>query len=181
MSKGTIIGLSIGGVILVLAAVVFGMYVSANNTEVRLRNLITAKQKENETHLDTTLKTISQTAQVTQQQMASLKELIVGYADARKIPDSGKFATLIRETVPGVDTSTFNNLQNIIVASRATFQRNQKELLDFKREHDNVLTVIPSSWFVGGRPKIEVQIVTSTRVDNALRTGKDDDDNVFKK
>jgi hypothetical protein len=171
--------IGIGVVIAVIGLWAFFAYMSYSNAEVRQRNLITAKQKENTTHLDTTLKTISQTAQVSQQQMASIKEIIVGNAEARKVPNSGKLALMIHEAVPNVDAATFNNLQNIIVASRATFQRNQTALLDMSRVHNNMLTEMPSSWFVGGRPAVEIKIVTSTRVENAFETGKDDDDSVF--
>jgi len=43
------------------------------------------------------------------------------------------------------------------------------------------LRVRDTSWFVGGRGKIDVQIVTSTRAEAAFETGKDDDTDLFKK
>ena len=50
-----------------------------------------------------------------------------------------------------------------------------------KREHDNQSTTFPGSFIVGGRPEIEVTIVTSTRAEENFRTGKDDDTTVFGK
>jgi hypothetical protein len=72
-----------------------------------------------------------------------------------------------------VDTSTFNNLMNIITGSRDAFTMRQKELLDLKREHDNLLTTFPANVFLQGRPHIDVMVVTSARATEAFTTGQD--------
>lgn len=182
---GKIITLGFLGLVIVGAAIFGIMYLSYNNTEARLRNQIVNKQTDNKNQLDNTLKQISQTAQVTDEQMKAFKDIIVGYADARG-KGGGSVVKMVTEAVPNLDTSskTFQNLQNIIVAARNSWAANQTALLDFKREHDNCIDVQPSRFFVvtlGGKSKIDVTIVTSTRVDNAFGTGKDDDDKVFKR
>lgn len=159
---------------LAIALVLFGMNMSYSNTEVRLRNQLTAKQKDNENELDNLKKKISQTVQVTDLQKQMLVDVVIGQAQARK-GGSGSLATLVHESVPNVDVSIFKNLLNLIAGSRDSWTMRQKELLDLKREHDNVLTVAPSSWFVGGRPHIEVVIVTSGATKEAFRTGEDND------
>jgi hypothetical protein len=68
---------------------------------------------------------------------------------------------------------------NIIVSQRDGFKFRQKELLDLKREHDNLIDLFPSSLFVGSRGKIDVIIVTSTRTEEAFKSGKDDDTKLF--
>jgi hypothetical protein len=71
----------------------------------------------------------------------------------------------------------------IIVSQRDGFKFRQKEILDYKREHDNLLTTFPNIMFASilGRNKIDVVIVTSTRTEDAFRSGKDDDVNLFNK
>ena len=90
-------------------------------------------------------------------------------------------ATLVHEAVPTVDTSTFNNLLNIVTSSRDAWTMRQKELIDLKREHDNIIDLFPSNLIcmVLGRQKIDIKIVTSSRTGEAFKTGKDDDVDLF--
>lgn len=187
-----IIGLGLGVVTIVVAlvtrpraavaVVLLIAFVSYNNQEARLRNLIVAKQKDNHSQLDNTIKVIAQSAQVTQAQTSALREIIIGNADARATK-GGSLATLVHEAVPNLDasTETFRNLQNQIVAARNTWTENQRQLVDYKREHDNLFDVMPSSFFMSmmGKEKIEIQIVTSTRTEESFNSGKDDDIKVF--
>ena len=166
------------GVFLILGYA--GMTISYKNQEVRLRNLIKTKQTDNKNVFDSTWKKIAQSAEVTEQQKDALKEIIIGYAEARG-KAGGSLANLVHEAVPNVDTSTFNNLQNIIVSARESFTRTQRELLDYKREHDILLDSPISGWFLSSCNKIDVTIVTSTRTEKTFESGKDDEVNVFKK
>jgi len=166
------------GVMLVALALLFALVgVASSNKEIRLRNAITAKQRDNQSELDNVQKKIKQSVQVTDIQVVALKEIIIGNAQARK-GGSGSLATMVQEAVPNVDTRTFENLQNIIAGSRDAFTTRQKELLDLKREHDNCIDVWPSSMFCGSRGKIEVTIVTSSRVKENFSTGEDNDTNL---
>lgn len=172
----------IGGACLLIVAVVIYMMMSLgyHRKENNLRQLIVAKQRDNQNQFDNVWKKISQVAEVTDGQKEALKEIIIGYAQARGT-GGGSIAKAVHEAVPNVDTSTFNNLQNIIVAARDGFTRNQRELLDLKREHDTVLTDPISGFFVGGKSPIEVTIVTSSRTAQSFESGKDDDVSVFKR
>lgn len=165
----------IGAVGLAAVIIVGLMYVTYSNKEVRLRNQMKAKQTDNTSQLDNVQKKISQIVQVSDMQMQALKDIIVGNAEARK-GGSGSLATLVREAVPQVNNNeTFNNIINIITGSRDAWTMRQTELLDLKREHDNLIDTLPSSFFVGGRGKIDVVIVTSGRVKENFRTGEDND------
>lgn len=177
---------ALGLVVLVIVIGAFvGVYVvSTLNKETGQANALNAKQRDNQSELDNTIKKISQTGQVTVAQKEALKEIIVGHAEARSAgKQGGSLANWIHEAVPNVDTSTFNNLQNLIAASRDRWTMQQKELLDLNREHDNTITMFPSSLVCSlfGRKKIDVTIVTSTRTVEAFKTGLDDDVNVFPK
>lgn len=167
-------------VLLLLVVGYFLMSLSYKRKENNLRQLVLAKKKDNENQFDNVWKKISQVAEVTDGQKEALKEIIIGYAKARG-EGGGSLSKSIREAVPNVDTSTFNNLQNIIVSSRDGFTRNQTELVDLKRAHDLLLTDPISGFFLSDKQPIEITIVTSSRTGKAFETGKDDDTSVFKR
>jgi hypothetical protein len=165
---------------LVIALILGIFFVTTMNKETRLRNQITAKQTDNTSEYDNLWKKLSQSAQVTDAQKEALREIIVGNAQARK-SGGGSLATVVHEAVPTVDTSTFNNLLNIVTSSRDAWTMRQKELIDLKREHDNIIDLFPSNLIcmVLGRQKIDIKIVTSSRTGEAFKTGKDDDVDLF--
>lgn len=165
-----------------IVLIVGGMWISYSNTEIRLRKTIEAKQIDNKNEYDAMWKKIAQTAEVTDEHKKALREIFEGYATARGgIGEDGTLMKWLHEAVPNVDLKTYENLQNIIVASRDSFVMRQKELLDLKREHDIALNTFPSSMFVGSRPPIDVVIITSTKTEKAFNTGKDDETKVFQK
>lgn len=178
MKTSTAIIAAIGVSILLAIGVAFLWGVGVSNSEVRIRNAITAKQRDNQSELDNLQKKIGQTAQVTTAQTKALLDIIVGNAQART-QKGGSLATLVHEAVPNVDVKVFQNLQNVIAAGRDSWTMRQKELLDLKREHDNVRTLFPGSLVVGSRPEIIVTVVTSDRAEEAFKTGKDNDTKVF--
>ncbi len=166
-------------VIVVIAIAIFTMSVSYSNSEIRLRNLINAKMKDNQSEYDNMWKKISQVAQVAQQDRKTLGDIFVGYANARSGDSKDVVFNWIKESVPNVSSENYRQLQNIITGSRDAWTTRQKELLDLKREHDNLLTLFPSSIFLAGRQPIAIVIITSGRTEKAFETGKDDDVNIF--
>jgi hypothetical protein len=159
---------------------------SFHNVEVQQRNLITMKQKDNTSEFDNMKKVIREVAQVPDHQFDKLKELFSSYAEARSGGKGGNAPIMnwIKEAIPNVDAKTFENLQNIILAKRDGWTQRQKELLDFKRVHDNILDVGFRGLIltkVLGRSKIDVQIVTSGATKRAFETGEDNDMDVFGK
>ena len=178
MSKSLLAVLGLFGAGVLLVVILFAMGVGFHNKEVQLRNLITNKQTDNKNEMDAMWKIIDQNAQVTVLQKNALMDIFNGYATARTGDDSSaSLMKWIKETVPNVDQSTYTKLMNTITAQREGFKFRQKEILDFKREHDNLVTTFPNVIFatILGRHKIDVVIVTSTRTENAFKTGKDDD------
>jgi len=179
MSKGCMIALGIGVVGVLFFAIIAGVFISGMNREARLRNAITAKQKDNTSEFDNMWKKIKQVAQVPAAKKNALMEIFNGYAAARGqgMQGGGGLAKWVHEAVPNADMKVYDELMRVIVASRDRWTMRQKELLDLKREHDNVLTVFPSSVVCGilGKQPIEVTIVTSAKTEKAFETGKDED------
>lgn len=165
----------------VLALVGLLMYMGASNKEVRLRNQLTAQQKANEATFDTCWKTIQQLAQVADKHKDAFKEIFVGLNEARHYDKGGTLFKFVTESNPNFDSALFQKLANAIESHRKEFLNEQKKLIDLKREHDDVLTTVPSSWFVGSRAPIEIKVVTSSKTEKTFEAKKEDEIDVFKK
>jgi len=176
MSKTVIVALGAFGVLGLLVLMLLVGAIGFHNKEVQLRNLINATQVDNKNSMDNMWKKISQVTQVTDEQKNALVEIFQSYTEGRGSTGGG-LMKWVQEAVPNVDQTTFQNLQNIVTASRDTFKRNQTELLDRKREHDNLIAMFPGNIYAMafGRHSIDVVIVTSSRTENAFETGTDDD------
>jgi len=183
MKKALIALIGFFGVAIFAVVVLLIMGISFHNKEVTLRNTITAKQTDNKNQMDAMWKTIQQSGQVAEKDRESLSAIFKDYAAARTGADSKAVFNWIKEAVPNVQVNSdvFKNLMNVIVSQRDGFKFRQTELLDLGREHDNLIMKFPGNIFsaILGRKHIDLVIVTSTRTENAFKTGKDDDVNVF--
>lgn len=165
-----------------LLIIPFILWASYNNTEISLRNQTVAQQKANEAVFDQTWKIISQQAQIANEYKNSFEkiypQLMEGrYGNAR----GGALLSFITESNPNFDTKLYSQLANSIEIQRTEFTREQKKLIDIKREHDVLRQSFPSNLFVGNRPEIQITIVTSHKTEETFRTGKDEDIEVFGK
>lgn len=171
IALGIVVILSI---IFVAGIVAWGVGVS--NQEITLRNQITAKQTDNKNQFDLMWKAQMQSFQITDKQKQMLYDVIVGNSKARAT-GSGSLATFVTEAVPNIDKSTdlYRELMNTVTSLRLTWARKQTEIIDYKREHDNIIDKFPSCVVCGilGRKKIDIVIVTSDRTEEAFVTGKD--------
>ena len=176
--------------VIVVVVVCLGSFascaISYPNQEQRLRNLIEGKQKDNESEFDNMWKKISQVAQVDEVARGTLKDVFVSHAEARTSGGSkdGSLMKWVTESVPNVDLSTTKQMMNIITGSRDSWTQRQKELNDFGRKHDDLITKFPSRLFIsmfGNPAPIEIPTITSTRSAEAMKTGKDDDVDLFRK
>jgi hypothetical protein len=174
--------LLIGGGIaacVLMVCLVLGIYmIGTYNEAAKLKNTYEAKVKDNSSEFDNMWKKIQQVSQVTDAQKNALREIFEGYAQARTGNGSGgNLVKWIHESVPNVDTSTFNNLQNLIVSSRDAWTMRQKELVDISRQYNQNLAVFPSKLVLGmfGFEKIDPKVITSSKTEKTFETGKDDD------
>lgn len=169
-------------VLVAIAGVVLLMYVSANNAEVGLRNQATQQQKNLENVFDRTWKIIQQQAQIANEGKEAFKEIYPAlmegrYGNAR----GGALLSFITEQNPQFDLKLYDRVAASVEAQRTDFAREQTKLLDIKRQHDDIRMKIPSSFFVGGRPALEVKIITSSKTEEVFQSGKDDDVDLFKR
>lgn len=85
----------------------------------------------------------------------------------------------ISEANPDFDAALYRDVANSIESERHRFLEAQRLLLDIKREHDNLRQQFPSSVLVGGRPALEIEIITSSRTTDVYETGSEDDVTIF--
>jgi hypothetical protein len=158
----------------------FGIsYVSYNNQEIEIRNLAEAQQENNKTVYDKVWKIIKQKAGVTDKYATDFKEAYGGLMTARYGDGKNPMWSWVKEHNPNLDASMYKDLSASIEALRNEFQQVQKRLIDIKREHENLRKKIPSCWFVGKRPELELDIVTSANTKEVFQTGEENDVEIF--
>lgn len=153
------------------------------NTNADLRARAAAQQKANEASFDTVWKILQQKAGVVAQYKEDFKaiwpELIAG-----RYQSGGSLMKWVQERNPNFDSSLYKDLMVSIESERKEFLRDQKTLIDIKREHDQLRTR-PISGFLlslfGNSSEIEITVVTSGRTNEAFGTGEDNDVELFKK
>lgn len=156
---------------------VVGKGISLYNTEIALRNTITAKQTENKTQFDNMWKKIKQAADVSDKYKDGLQEVLSAYVQGRKKESDQLLMDWTKEAIPTFDSSIYKQLNNIVVSSRDDFTMNQKELIDMNREHDTLIDTFPNNIYfkIMHIGKINIQIITSTKTEETFNTGKEDD------
>ena len=172
-------GLLVGGLCVLGFVLLFGgMHVSYTNGEVRLRNQLTAQQDSNKAVFDNTWKILQQQAGVTDQYKEAFKEIYPALMEGR-YKEGGQMMKWVQESNPDFDTSLYKTLMVSIEAQRTTFTRAQRQLIDLKREHDNLLQTIPAKWFVGDKDRVEIVVVTSGKTNNTFDSGQEDNVDLF--
>lgn len=176
---GLFVMLGVVAVTIFLAVVLM----SWSNVERAQRNLIVAKQKDNTSEFDNLKKKINGVVSIPEAKFNALKDIFVEHAQARTSGGNkdGSLMKWVQESVPNVDKAgdIYDQVMNIVVASRDSWTQRQKELLDMKRVHDNIIDLGFRGLFLSqviGRQKIDVTIVTSVATKRAFETGEDNDD-----
>ena len=173
--KGLVIGLVAS--VLVVAALLFGTYISANNDDKQLRNLAEAQRDLIEAQYDNMWKVLQQKAKVTNEYKSSFKEIFVGIIEGRYENDSNTLMKWIKESNPEFDASLYKDLMASIEIKSASLYKDlmasieikrteflnvQKRMIDIIREHNDLLSVAPKCWFVSNKTKIEYTVISST-------------------
>ena len=158
------------------------MNISYSNKEIRLKNLVTAQVETRDANYDKTWKVISQQVQLTEKYADDFKEVYKGMLQGR-YGENGSQAMWqwIKEQNPQLDASMYRNVQNTIEAQREQFFVEQKKLISMDREHKNLRETFPGSWFVGDRPGVEFNIITSAKTKQVAETGEENDVDLFSK
>lgn len=174
-----IIGICVAVILAIGVFSVVGMYFSYNNTDARLRAQVEAQIGKVEGVHDKMWKVLQQKAQVSNEYKDAFSEIYPALIEGRYSQGDGSLMKWITEANPTFDTSLYKDLMLSIELLRTEFQKAQERTLDLIREHNVLLTTVPSKWFVSNKEKIEYTVISSTRSKTVMETGLDDDINLF--
>lgn len=156
--------------------------IDTDNTEVSLKNAITAKKTDQEATFDKMWKVLNQKAQVADQYKEAFKDIYPKLIEGRYSQGDGSLMKWITESNPSFDVSLYKDVMNSIEIERNGFLTTQRQLMDLKRTHDNLRLQWPSKWFINDDVKeIEITIVSSTHAKEVIKSGKDDEVELFSK
>lgn len=85
----------------------------------------------------------------------------------------------IQESNPNFDSKLYDKLASEIEIKRQEFLMVQRKLMDIENQHNNLLDMIPSSWFLSGKQRLEYKVISSTRSKQVMETGVEDDIDLF--
>jgi hypothetical protein len=167
-----------------LCAMLLVATIGFHNTEVSLRNAFDNKIEANKTDFDNMWKTIAQVAQVPGQYKADFKDTFESYVKARQggTTGEGELLSFLSEAVPQYDAQAlYSKVQTVVEAKRESWTTRQKELIDLKRQHDDLITQVPGNVFAAvlGRQAFTLQLVTSEKTDEAFESGRDENVELF--
>ena len=168
-------------VIAIISAVsIISCYFSYNNSEIRLRAQAEAQRGKIEGVHDKMWKVISQKAQITTEYKDAFAKIYPDIISGRYSGNGdGSLMKWVTEQNPNFDTSLYKDLMQSIEILRTEFQKSQERMLDIIREHNVLLTTVPSKWFISNTERIEYTIISSTRSKTVMDTGLDDDISLF--
>lgn len=165
----------------VVAVILFCL--SVVNQEVDLRVAVEAKQEANKASFDTVWKILQNKAGVVSQYKDDFKDIWPALIEGR-YKSGGGLMKWVQERNPNFDSSLYKDLMASVEAERKEFLRDQKQLIDLNREH-NQLCKRPVSGFIlrtfGDATPIEITVVTSSRTEESFESGQDNDVDLFKK
>jgi len=182
MKKGTIIGLSVGILVAVMALIIFSMSISYSNTEIDLRASTIAQQDKCKAYFDKMWKILKEKAGVADQYKEAFKEIYPALIEGRYSKGDGTLMKWITESNPQFDVSLYKDVMQSIEIERTGYFNEQTRLIDMQREHAVLLKKAPSRWFLNDTLKpVAIIIVTSKNTKDAYVTGEENDVDLFDK
>lgn len=149
-------------------------YVSYNNDEVRLVNEFEAQEKKIEMVHDVCWKTIQSKAGIAKEYRASFDSIYSHIMDKRYSHNDGVLFNWIKESNPEFSMELYKDLSMTIEVQRKQFLSSQEKIVDIVREHNNMLDVIPGSWFLSGKKRLEYEVISSSYSKEVMQTRMDD-------
>lgn len=174
-----IIGIVVAIVIAVFGLTTLTMYFTYNNKDAKLRAQAEAQRGKIESVHDKMWKVLQQKAQVSNEYKNAFSEIYPALIEGRYSQGDGSLMKWIQEANPNFDTSLYKDLMQSIEIQRTEFAKVQERMLDIIREHNVLLTTVPSKWFVSNKEQIEYTIISSTRSKTVMTTGLDDNVSLF--
>lgn len=175
------VGLIVIATLALFGFVYGGCALSFRSDCVRAENGIKAQYAQNQNDYDNMWKKFREMAQVPEMYVEDLKKVYDGAIKAR-YGENGSQAAIqfITEHNPNFDASMYTKLQSAIEAGRNGFEADQKQLIDKKRQYQDLLggtkALFVGFWF--GFPRIDLDqydIVTSDETQDVFKDKKSDE------
>lgn len=179
--KKLIIALSIIAVLFIGVMSVFSTYRSTYDKNVELKNAFKAQKGVIAGNYDKMWKVIKTKAQVTDKAAQAFKDIYVPMIEGRYSKGDGSLMKWVTEQNPSFDQSIYKDLMQSIEALRSEFETEQKKILAIMEQHNNLRERFWSHIFLGDEPELDYTMILSTQTQDVVKSGKDDDIDVFEK
>jgi len=163
------------GCIVAIAIPIIIWAMGVSNTEIGLRNKFEAQTQVRNLIYDNMWKTIQEKAAVADNYKDGMVECIEAAAKGR---EGGSLLKFVKEAVPGLSDNLYKEIMATIEGKRDEVTRQQVILTDIYNTHKNLVQYQPTSWVVGRRSLLKLELITSTRTKRAAQTGIDDELNI---
>lgn len=182
--------------LVIIGAIAFLIFITCiggcniRNAAVDKREAVDAKQKNYTTEYDNMWKKIATLAKVPDRFQDKSKEafedIYIKMTEARyKDSRQDAFMRWVQESNPTFDMKKvgelYEKVMNEVVASRDRLQDVSQELTAIVADYNAYIAKWPNSFFLTNSafPRKEAKVITSTRTEEAMKTGKDDDIDIF--
>lgn len=160
-------------------------FISVNNRDKILRNTFTQKIDQRTAFYDKMWKIISQKSQIAIKNDSSFQNIVNIQVTGQKNGENVMWAW-VQQSNP---TATFSEvsalyaeLGRVIESEREGFYEREIDLQSVVNQHSNLVDIFPGSiimWILG-RDKLVYKPITSDQTDNVIKTGKDNNTELFK-
>ena len=161
----------ISGIIAIGAIICLSMYFSYNNQHKDYHNRYDAEINVIETRLDNMWKIISDKFDMSQQYFNDFKE--IAKTNIGAFTEGGDMWKWINTQLPQIDPSIYKEVMSTIESERLSLESAQKKIIDITREHNNLVTKAPSSWFISDNSKLEWVVISSKETKEIMTTRED--------
>lgn len=164
---------------------IIATYGSFNNKDVDLRTTFEMQMTNRTAQYDKVWKVITQKAQIAKAYDSSFIRAVNASMDARK-DGANILMKWVQENNVMIQIGTvqelYKDLSRTIEAERNSFFEREQTLASIKQQHSKFLRSFPNNIYnlFMGRKELEYKPITSSRTDEVIRTGKDDNVDVFK-
>jgi hypothetical protein len=180
----TIKRIAVIGILGIFAIIFISGIIGFGNDTVDLQNRRKQKDDERTAFYDKMWKTLAQKSQIALRNDSSFSRnvdaIMAGRKDAPQL-----FMKWVQESNPNANyeavSALYADLSRAVEAQRDGFFVQEKMIQGIVLEYNNRIQKFPGSFYnlFYGRKKMEYKPITSTRTDNVIETGKDDDVKLF--
>ncbi len=178
MKKTVLITAFIG--LLVLGGIGMGLYFNYQNQEVELAEAIDAKIQDNQSHYTKMWEVLTQKAGVSSEYAKQFKEIYPELISGRYSNGQGQMMQWIQEHNPNFDSSLYKDVMRSIESQRESFHTTQRQLIDLSRQHNVLLSRVPSKWFLSSIAAIDIPVVINDKAVEAFKSEREQKMTLYK-